>query len=127
QLHIKCGFSGRRYPPASARFRPSPATCGASTPRSEDRRSTDATGLRQFPLPRPGAVARAPQGALVWTCWGALLRHIVTCPRKCTSFCPIFEVGSACAAQQSPICLVFQSAGLKAGGRKGILFLEVLG
>jgi hypothetical protein len=48
-------------------------------------------------------------------------------PRDCTPFCPIFEVGSACAAQQSPICVMFQSAALKTRGQKGILFLEVLG
>src|SRR5262249_38244367 len=72
-------LSGRRgCPPAGARFRPSPATCDASTPRSEDRRPTGVSGLRQFPLPRPDAVARAPQGALVWTCWGVLLSQIVT-------------------------------------------------
>src|SRR6516165_11036371 len=38
---------------AGGRFRPLPATCGASTPRSGDGRSMDEHGLRLFPLPGP--------------------------------------------------------------------------
>src|SRR5437870_1612357 len=41
----------------------------ASTPRSGDGRSTDARGLRLFPLPGPDAVFPIPQDALLWTYW----------------------------------------------------------
>src|SRR5262249_59390544 len=54
---------------AGGRFRPLPATCDASTPRSGDGRSTDARGLRLFPLPGPDAVFPIPQDALLWTYW----------------------------------------------------------
>jgi hypothetical protein len=50
-----------------ARFRLSAATCGASTERFPDHRSTGEHGLRQFPLPRPDAVAPVLQDALLWT------------------------------------------------------------
>src|SRR5262245_56496294 len=54
---------------AGVRVRPLPATCGASTPRSGDGRSTDVRGLRLFPLPAPDAVFPVPQDALLWTYW----------------------------------------------------------
>src|ERR1700757_4687423 len=56
---------------AGGRFRPLPATCDASTPRSGDGRSTDARGLRLFPLPGPDAVFPIPQDALLWTYSGS--------------------------------------------------------
>src|SRR5215469_18935858 len=56
---------------AGGRFRPLAATCDASTPRSGDGRSTDARGLRLFPLPGPDAVFPIPQDALLWTYWGS--------------------------------------------------------
>src|ERR1700756_1194252 len=54
---------------AGGLFRPLPATCDASTPRSGDGRSTDARGLRLFPLPGPDAAFPIPQDALLWTYW----------------------------------------------------------
>src|SRR6266699_1391755 len=54
---------------AGGRFRPLPATCDASTPRSGDGQSTNARGLRLFPLPGPDAVFPIPQDALLWTYW----------------------------------------------------------
>ena len=64
---------------AGGRFRPLPATCDASTPRSGDRRSTDERGLRLFPLPGPDAVFPIPQDAPLWTYGhiGGLLSQIV--------------------------------------------------
>src|SRR5215470_16678111 len=56
---------------AGGRFRPLPATCDASTPRSGDGRSTNERGLRLSPLPGPDAVFPIPQDALLRTYSGS--------------------------------------------------------
>src|SRR5262249_13619445 len=90
---------------ATARFRPSPATCDASIPRSADRRSTDAPGLRRFRLPTPGASAPVPQDALLGTFWGVLLKSDCYLTGTVYTLAPFFEAGFDCAMQQSPGCV----------------------
>src|SRR5262244_2335458 len=69
-------LNGRECPAAGVRFRPSPATCDASIPRSGDRRPMDARGPRQSRPQAPGDVFPVPQGGLGWTCWGVLLMSV---------------------------------------------------
>jgi hypothetical protein len=69
---LLCSENCSRLLPASplvssgVRFRLSPATCDASTPRSRDYLSTGARGLRLILLPAPDGAFPAPQDALLW-------------------------------------------------------------
>src|SRR5262245_25461926 len=57
----------RRLAPAGVRFRPSPATCGASMPRFGDRLSTGVRALRLFLPATPDGAFPVLQDALLWT------------------------------------------------------------